>query len=58
MQDLRNYKVDFSKAENVLSFKPRHDIISIVNDLIDNRDKFSDWDNPNYYNIEVFKKLK
>ncbi len=57
MHDLRNYKVSFEKARNVLSFKPRHDAESIVQELIQNRDKFSDFDNPKYYNIQVFKSL-
>ncbi len=58
IQDLRNYKVSFEKARNVLSFKPRHDIESIVQELIENREKFKDFDNKMYYNIEVFKGLK
>lgn len=58
IHDLRNYKVSFDKAQKVLSFKPMHDVDSIVKELIDNRKKFKDFDNPNYYNIQVFKKLK
>jgi nucleoside-diphosphate-sugar epimerase len=58
IQDYRNYKVSFEKAMKVLSFKPRHNIQGIVEDLLNNLDKFNQWDNPNYYNIEVFKKLK
>ncbi|HTK82434.1 MAG TPA: SDR family oxidoreductase [Bacteroidota bacterium] len=57
MHDLRNYKVSFEKAEKVLSFKPKHDAESIVKELIVNRDRFKDFDNPKYYNIEVFKSL-
>ena len=57
MHDLRNYKVSIEKAKNVLSFKPRHDAESIVKELIANREKFKDYDNPMYYNIEVFKSL-
>ncbi len=57
LHDYRNYKVDIQKARNVLSFKPRHDIDSIVVDLIDNHAKFKDFENPNYYNIQVFKAL-
>lgn len=58
MEDIRNYKVSFEKARNVLSFKPRHDIDSIVRELIANLDRFKDFDNPLYYNIQVFKSLK
>jgi hypothetical protein len=56
--DVRNYKVSFVKARNVLSFHPHHCIRSIVQNLIRNMDKFSDWDNPLYYNIVTFKDLE
>ena len=57
IQDYRNYKVTVDRAINVLSFKPKHDIESIVRELISKNEKFSDYDNPNYYNIQVFQKL-
>jgi nucleoside-diphosphate-sugar epimerase len=57
IQDFRNYKVSTAKASNVLSFHARGDIRSIVNTLVDNQDKFQDWDNPEYSNIQSFKKL-
>ena len=57
IQDYRNYKVSIEKAEKVLSFKPKHDISAIVCDLIENHHLFKDFDNPNYYNIQVFEKL-
>ncbi len=57
MNDFRNYKVSINKAREVLSFKPRHTIIDIVKKLADNMDKFNDFDNPKYYNIQTFKKL-
>lgn len=57
IQDYRNYKVSFEKAMKVLSYKPNHDVKGIVEDLIDHLDHFNDFDNPNYYNIQVFKKL-
>ena len=41
----------------VLGFKPNHDLESITEDLLANMDSFSDFDNPTYYNIEVFKHL-
>jgi hypothetical protein len=55
---VRNYKVSFEKARNVLSFHPRQDIGSIVHHLIANMEKFSDWDNPLYYNIRTFQALE
>jgi nucleoside-diphosphate-sugar epimerase len=57
IQDFRNYKVSTDKAANVLSFHPTGSIRSIVDDLIENRDKFGDWDNPLYSNIQTFKML-
>jgi len=55
IKDFRNYKVSNSKAINILSFKPKHDVPAILDNLIANLDKFRDWDNPNYYNIQIFK---
>ena len=57
-QDYRNYKVSIEKAKNILSYKPRYDIEGIVQDLIDNFDKFSDLKKSTYFNIEVFKSIK
>jgi nucleoside-diphosphate-sugar epimerase len=57
IQDFRNYKVSTQKAANVLSFHPTSDVKSIVYDLVDNLKKFQDLDNPNYSNIQTFKKI-
>jgi len=57
IKDFRNYKVSNDKAINILSFKPKHDVSAIISNLIENMDKFSDFDNPTYYNIQMFKKL-
>jgi len=58
IQDYRNYKVSIEKASKVLSFHPKFGVEEIVQDLVENMDKFKDFDNPNYYNIQIFKKLK
>ncbi len=58
IEDYRNYKVSIDKARKVLSFHPKHDVESIIEDLVAKKEKFSDFDNPNYYNIQVFKKMK
>jgi nucleoside-diphosphate-sugar epimerase len=58
IQDFRNYKVSTQKASNVLSFHATGDVKSIVGTLVDNMDKFQDWDNPLYSNIQSFKKLE
>jgi nucleoside-diphosphate-sugar epimerase len=58
IKDVRNYKVSIERAKTVLSFHPHQSVRSIVRNLIDNMDKCSDWDNPLYYNIHVFKGLE
>jgi nucleoside-diphosphate-sugar epimerase len=58
IQDFRNYKVSIEKAKNVLSFHPADDLKAIVTNLIDNMDKFQDWDNPLYSNIASFKAIE
>jgi nucleoside-diphosphate-sugar epimerase len=57
LMDYRNYKVSIEKAEKVLSFKPNHDIEDIVKGLVENLDRFSDFENSRYYNIRVFTEL-
>src|SRR5580704_246371 len=57
VQDFRNYKVSFEKAKDLLSFNPQHDVRAIVRQLVAERSKFSDWENPSYYNIRVFREL-
>lgn len=56
-QDIRNYKVNFDKAQNTLGFKPRHDIKSIVRDLAQNIESFGDFSDSRYNNIQTFKQL-
>ena len=58
LEDVRNYKVSVEKAKNVLSFHPADDVKSIVSNLIDNLEKYNDWDNPLYSNIAAFKELE
>jgi len=58
IHDFRNYKVSTDKAANVLSFHPAGSIKSIVDNLIDNVDKFRDWDNPAYANIQCFRAIE
>lgn len=57
IKDCRNYKVTNQKAQRVLSFKPDHDVKSILEDLIENHKYFKDLTNDNYYNIEIFKNV-
>ncbi len=57
IQDFRNYKVSTEKAANVLSFHATGNVKSIVDNLVENSDKFRDWDNPLYSNILTFREL-
>ena len=57
VQDFRNYKVSIEKAKNVLSFKPRFDVEHIIKELADNLSRFEDFNDPNFYNIQVFKEI-
>jgi len=58
IQDFRNYKVSVEKAANVLSFHSTGNVRSIVDNLIDNKALFQDWDNPMYSNIHTFKQVE
>jgi len=55
--ELRNYRVSTEAAKHVLEFTPRCGVEDIVDDLALNIGAFRDFSNPNYYNIEVFKRL-
>jgi nucleoside-diphosphate-sugar epimerase len=55
--ELRNYRVSTEAARHVLGFTPRCGVEDIVDDLAPNIDAFRDFGNPNYYNIEVFRRL-
>lgn len=55
--DMRNYSIDTDKAKNVLGFVPGSTVESILGGLLACMHLFQDWDNPDYYNIERFKKL-
>jgi nucleoside-diphosphate-sugar epimerase len=58
VQDFRNYKVTAEKAANVLSFHPQENVGTIVQNLLDNVEKFQDWDNPLYSNIQTFRNIE
>lgn len=58
VQDFRNYKVTIEKAKTTLGFQPNYTIKDIIKNLYDNLDKFKDFDNDEYYNINILKKTK
>jgi len=55
IQDFRNYKVSCVQAKNILGFRSVYNIEKIVAELVMHLDKFSDFGNKSYYNIEAFK---
>jgi nucleoside-diphosphate-sugar epimerase len=57
VQDVRNYKVSCEKANKSLNFIPYFKTEHILKDLIENYNKFSDFDNDVYYNINTFKNI-
>jgi nucleoside-diphosphate-sugar epimerase len=57
IEDYRNYKVSIEKARNMLSFRPRYEVEDIVKDIADHRDYLNNLDNPQFYNIQMFKKI-
>jgi len=58
IHDLRNYRVDIRRAQEVLGFWPKNKNEDIVNDLHAHFDEIGDFDQDKYYNIRIFKKIK
>ena len=58
IKDVRNYKVDCSKAATVLGFSSQNNVKSIVVDLIENISSFHNMDDPKYYNIKTFMNME
>lgn len=57
LEELRNYRVDTSRAQRELGFRPRDTLASMVDELYQTLSVGFDFDDPNYYNIRVFKQL-
>tara|TARA_Y100001970_G_C14253525_1_gene873473 strand:+ start:341 stop:1309 length:969 start_codon:yes stop_codon:yes gene_type:complete len=57
IDDVRNYKASNKKANDILNFSPKYKIKDTVNNLLENITDNFNFNNPNYYNIEIFKKL-
>ena len=53
--DVRNYKVSTVRAQAHLGFRPKGTVQTILRDLRNYEPLFRDWDNPQYYNIRVFR---
>lgn len=57
IEDFRNYKVTIDKAKTYLGFQPQYKIKDIIEDLYEHKASFEDYDNDQFYNIRIFKKL-
>jgi nucleoside-diphosphate-sugar epimerase len=57
--DMRNYRASGQKARDYLGFDPEFTVKDTVKELVErvNNKEVSDFDNPNYYNIEVMRRL-
>ncbi|MCG9879251.1 MAG: SDR family oxidoreductase [Bacteroidia bacterium] len=56
-QDYRNYKVSTEKAQQLLKYEAKKTEKDIIENLFQNLDHFNDFEEPSYYNIQVFKQL-
>ena len=57
VEDFRNYKVSIQKAETELGFHPQYSIADTVMQLHENRSLYGDFNQDEFYNIRVFKKI-
>lgn len=58
IRDVRNYKVDTTKIQSELNFNPKYTCIDSLEEIF-SKINFEgyDFNNPIYYNIEMFKKI-
>ncbi len=57
IQDFRNYKVSAQKAQDILGARFHGSVESIVEELADHFGPVFNYDQDNFYNIKVFKKV-
>jgi len=57
IKDFRNYKVSWDKAKTYLGYHEQYTLNDIIDNLFQHKDEFVDYENINYYNIKMFKKL-
>ncbi|HOC96980.1 NAD(P)-dependent oxidoreductase [Candidatus Pacearchaeota archaeon] len=58
IQDFRNYKVSTEKARVILGFIPKYSVQETIDHLFENKDKIGHIGNPDYQNINMFKRLE
>ncbi len=57
ISDFRNYKVSIEKAKTVLGFHPHFSIEDIIEELFAHVSEYGTFEDDNFYNIRVFKKM-
>lgn len=57
VEDFRNYKVDTSKAQELLGFYPSYEVGDTIAELHENRSQYGDFKNEKFYNIKVFSSI-
>jgi len=57
-KDFRNYKVTCDRARTYLGFKPKYDVPQMIESIYEHIGDYGDFSEPNFYNIQVFKKLE
>lgn len=57
IQDFRNYKVTIERAKTYLGFLPQCSVEDIIEDLYLHVGQYGDYNDDQFYNIRVFKKM-
>lgn len=57
IQDFRNYKVTCDRARTYLGFRPKYSVPDMVKSLWQHRERYGDFSEDSFYNIQSFKKL-
>jgi nucleoside-diphosphate-sugar epimerase len=58
VKDVRNYKVTYQKASEVLGYNPACDVGCITAGLVESRNLFGNMDDPMYHNIKSFIEME
>ena len=57
VSDIRNYRVDLTKAKSEINYEPTDTPLSILTELRNGTKNIQDYDFDGYYNIKIFKNL-
>ena len=56
--DIRNYKITWQKATNLLGYEQKYKISDSIIELHKHIEEYGDLEQDSYYNVEVFKKME